>query len=280
MQENSVEKNLKIVALATVAGLLGFSSAKADQTIPVDHPTFDSPDAGLFVATGATSWNTVSGNDDTGVFANPQNYPAGVLGPGAPAGPNPFYISNANSSQLGYIAGQYSTSSIMISNPLTGITDTFTPTNRFFQTPSSPSAVYTNGDSYKLTVGVTSSSEEPVTSAQLLLALYYVDATNNRVILAHTIVTGTQAQSGDILMLKDFTVSLPNANVPLVNGSPAPIGILISTADSDDPADLTNNAMTGGEFDVDNVSLTFTPEPATTGVLAIGAVGLLRRRRR
>jgi len=157
-------------------------------------------------------WDTNNGpwSQLMGEFPNvPQGYPGS--------------IANLNGAQAAFLFG----------DPEVGI----------FQQLSS---TYEIGRSYTLTVGLTTSTYEPLTNgATLELALYYPDATN-QVTVAATTVTYDTNSFPNLTDLFDFSV-----NVPEVKATDAwagqPIGIsIVSTV---------SFALAGGVWDADNVRL-------------------------
>lgn len=220
--------------------------------VPVPNGSFESPVVPLqdIAAPGADDWTTTGGNN-TGIFPNlpmDENF-GGVIAK---------RITNADGSQLAFIAAIYDPN---------GTTDNGTPiVNEFYQQLP---ADYQPGQSYVLSVGVTTSSAQPPDAgAKLRLELYY-PGNGGQQSVASTLVTSDEA-SVENQLLKYYTVQTPvvAAGAPYAN---QPIGILLSTTD--------NSPTTGGTFDMDNVTLTSVPEPAAGAVMALGAalVGIRRR---
>jgi hypothetical protein len=104
------------------------------------------------------------------------------------------------------------------------------------------------GKSYTLTVGVTSSSEEPLASgATLLLSLYYRDASSNQVTVAATTVTYQTNVFTNLTRLIDFQVKVPMVK-PADAWAGQNIGIEIQSTAAPN--------LIGGVWDLDNVRLT------------------------
>jgi len=131
-------------------------------------------------------------------------------------------------------------------------------------------AVYEVGQSYKLSVLAEGGGYGMALGVPIEFRFYYLDGSSQRVTISS--VTATNANgSGGISHLTEYS-----ADLPIITGlepwAGKKIGIqLISTV---------GGAEAGGYWDVDNVQVVSVPEPATLGLLAIGAVGLLLRRRR
>ncbi len=111
-------------------------------------------------------------------------------------------------------------------------------------------AVYQVGKAYTLTVGLTGSTDEPLTQGTTLqLSLYYRDAASNIVTIGATTVTYDTNVFTNLTVMSDFTVSIPGVK-PTDPWAGQGIGIeMISTTS------LTN---AGGYWDVDNVRLVDT----------------------
>ena len=239
--------------IASISALLLFVPGLVRATaIPVANGSFESPVVPLqdIAAPGADDWTTTGGNN-TGIFPNlpmDENF-GGVIAK---------RITNADGSQLAFIAAIYDPN---------GTTDNGTPIiNEFSQQLP---ATYQPGQSYVLSVGVTTSSAQPPDAgAKLRLELYY-PGNGGQQSVASTLVTSDEA-SVENQLLKYYTVQTPvvAADAPYAN---QPIGILLSTTD--------NGPTVGGTFDMDNVTLTSVPEPAAGTVITLAAalVGIRRR---
>jgi hypothetical protein len=111
------------------------------------------------------------------------------------------------------------------------------------------------GKVYSLSVGVGhnygSPQQVPAANAKLRLVLYYLDANDQRQVVAETGVFNNAAAGLTYSHMKDFsaTSSLLNASDLAVG---KPIGILLAT---DGPA--------GGYFNLSNVRVSAVPEPAS-----------------
>ena len=119
------------------------------------------------------------------------------------------------------------------------------------------------GKSYNLTLGILGGGGITEGSS-FLMSLYYLDGANSPVTLGATPITYTAAGFANPTHLYDYSV-----NIGEVQAGDAwagqNIGIqLVSTF-----------GMGAGYWDVDNVRLVAVPEPATIGLLALGAGGLL-----
>jgi len=140
----------------------------------------------------------------------------------------PDHIINIDGSQAAFF----------FSNPEVGV----------FQQLSNTFAV---GKSYTLTVGLTTSSEEPLTQgATLQLSLYYLSGVTNMNTVAMTTVTYDTNVFTNTAYLLDFQVNAPavQATDPWAG---QPIGIQLLTT--------VSFALAGGVWDADNVRLTDGP---------------------
>lgn len=239
------------IALGGVLVLASAGVAGAT-AIPVQNGSFESPTVPLveIAHPGADGWVT-TGGINTGIFPNlPQDMDFG--------GVVAKRITNADGNQLAFISALF--------DP-TGITDNGTPIkNEFYQQLA---ATYQPGQSYTLSVGVTTSSvQPPAPGTKLRLELYY-PSNGQLQPVAFTLVDAADANQQNQL-LKFYTVQTPVID-PGAAYAGQPIGVLLSTTD--------NGPSSGGTFDMDNVIVTATPEPAALGTLALGGL-LLRRRRR
>jgi len=230
-------------------------SLLGDTTITVPNGSFESPSVPLaqIASPVIDSW-TATGGNNTGIFPNlPQDENFG--------GVVAKRITNADGLQLAFIGAQY--------DP-TGTTDNGTPViNEIYQQLI---ATYQPGQTYTLSIGVTTSSVQPPSPGSVLrVELYYPGTGGSFQPVAFTLVSSDAATGADNALLKYFTVQTPAvvAGAPYAN---QPIGILLATTD--------NSPATGGTFDMDNVTLVAAvPEPGSVMVLALTPLALLRRRR-
>lgn len=134
-------------------------------------------------------------------------------------------------------------------------------------------ATFEVGKSYNLSLGVFGKgfSGNMTEGSMLELSLYYRDGTAAIVPVESTVITYTAAQFPNVapLNLIDFSVNVPTVQ-PGDAWANQHIGIqiksLFGTGD--------------GYWDMDNLRLTAVPEPATTGLLALGLAGWLVMRRK
>jgi hypothetical protein len=222
----------------------------------ITNSSFESP-ATTSVLPGIDSWRETSqpSSYDTSVFGAWENL-VGVFANTSPT--NADHIDNAMDSQLAYLFGY----------PQVGIFQDFDSGSSSNAVPTRHSnATFEPGNSYHLTVGLSSSSNEPLTPGSTLqLSLYYRDSSSNLVTVAATTVTYDPNVFTNITHLLDFQV-----NVPTVKTNDAwageNIGIqFLSTAAPN---------LIGGVWDLDNVRLTETIDvpnfsfesPAATNVV-------------
>jgi hypothetical protein len=221
------------VSLATWTGTLRAGTIYVpngsfeSQPTPFADPRIDSwqkpPQPGTFDSNMFGAWDNLAG-----VFLN------------APA-TNADYIDNADGSQLAYL----------FAYPQVALFQDFNSTDWSNALPTHAfNATYEAGNSYHLTVGLTSSSEEPLTPGSTLqLSLYYRDGSSNMVTVAATTVTYDPNVFTNITHLVDFQV-----NVPAVKANDAwagqHIGIQFQSTVASD--------LIGGVWDLDNVRLTET----------------------
>lgn len=133
------------------------------------------------------------------------------------------------------------------------------------------SATYEVGLSYTLTVGMVSSASQVVPEGSLFeLSLYYLDGANSPVTVASTPISYSSASFPSLTEFVDFSVNLGE-----VETGDAWAGQNIGIR-------LLSTFGEGGIWDLDNVRLQAIPEPATTGLLAIGLgyLSLMRYRAR
>jgi hypothetical protein len=121
-----------------------------------------------------------------------------------------------------------------------------TPTHAF-------NATFDPGASYQLTVGVIGGGGNMMSGVTFELSLYYRDAASNQVVVAATSITNTTAVFSNTVTLIDFQVNVPTVQ-PTDAWAGQHIGIrLLSTVDF---------SLQGGYWDLDNVRLTATHQPA------------------
>ncbi|MCL4178336.1 MAG: PEP-CTERM sorting domain-containing protein [Verrucomicrobia bacterium] len=133
------------------------------------------------------------------------------------------------------------------------------------------SATYEVGLSYTLTVGMVSSASQVVPEGSLFeLSLYYLDGASSPVTVASTPISYSSASFPSLTEFVDFSVNLGE-----VETGDAWAGQNIGVR-------LLSTFGEGGIWDLDNVRLQAIPEPATTGLLAIGLgfLSLMRYRAR
>lgn len=121
------------------------------------------------------------------------------------------------------------------------------------------------GQSYTLTVAAANATAAPGPTSKLFVDLYYVDGNGKHnvaeTVLDPSMLSGTQ--------VADFSTS-PTG---LLLAGDAAVGKQINVG-------MFASGPGGGEFDVDNVRVTAVPEPASLGLLGVGAASLFLRRRR
>lgn len=140
----------------------------------------------------------------------------------------------------------------------------------FQDATSGLNATYGVGQSYTFTLGLFGKSLTANNSLQL--SLYYRDAGNNPVTIGSpTTITYNPATfpTTPPLNLVDYSVTVPTVQAGDAWAGKN-IGIMIQVTASD---------FNGGYWDMDNARLTTVPEPAVLSLLALGACGLLFRRR-
>jgi hypothetical protein len=191
---------------------------------------------------------------DTNIFGAWDNL-AGVFQ--NPASPNAAHIDNCDGNQLAYL----------FSYPQVAIFQDYNSTDWSNATPTHAfNARFEAGKSYTLTVGLTSSSLEPLNpGATLQLSLYYRDGSSNMVTVAATTVTYDTSVFTNVTHLLDFQVKVPGvrASDPWAGQN---IGIQFEST--------VAPALLGGVWDLDNVRLTesvapvLRPLPQTNGLFS------------
>src|SRR5579884_2094505 len=156
-----------------------------------------------------------------------------------PSTNNSDYISNADGSQLAFL----------FAYPQMALFQDYNSTDWSNGPPTHAfNARYEVGKSYRLTVGLTSSSQEPLTQGSTLqLSLYYRDASSNMVTVAQTTVTYDTNLFTNLDRLIDFSVVLTNVQStdPWAGQN---IGIQFMST--------VQPQLIGGVWDLDNVRLT------------------------
>ena len=114
---------------------------------------------------------------------------------------NGTFIDNADGVQLGYL----------FAYPQLALFQDFNSTDWSNAAPTHAfNATFNPGKSYTMTVGITSSSEEPLTQGSTLqLSLYYRDGASNMVTVAATTVTYDTNVFTNITHLIEFRVKVP-----------------------------------------------------------------------
>jgi len=223
---------------------LGFFLALAGTlcaaNVYVPNFSFESPST-AFVDPRIDSWQKAPqpATFDTNVFGAWDNL-AGVFV--NPAPPNADHIDNGDGNQLAYL----------FSYPQVAIFQDYASTDWSNATPTHAfNAKFEAGKSYSLTVGLTSSSEEPLNPGSTLqLILYYRDGSNNIATVAARTVTYDTNVFTNLTHLIDFEVSVPRVqtNDPWAGQN---IGIQFQSTVAPD--------LIGGVWDLDNVRLIENP---------------------
>jgi hypothetical protein len=201
------------------------NSSFESQATPFADPRIDSwqkaPQPATFDTNIFGAWDNLAG-----VFLNP-------------ASTNADHIDNCEGSQLAYL----------FSYPQVAIFQDYNSTDWSNGPPTHAFDVrFEAGKSYTLTVGLTSSSQEPLTpGATIQLSLYYRDGSNNMATVAATTVTYDTNVFTNLTHLLDFQV-----NVPVVHTADPwtgqNMGIQFESTVAPD--------LLGGVWDLDNVRLT------------------------
>ena len=218
-----------------IGGVWDVENVRLTETIAVPNFSFESPTTSL-ADPRIDSWQKAARPPtfDTNIFGAWENL-AGVF----TNAPGPDYIDNANGNQLAYL----------FAYPQVAIFQDFNSTDWAHPQPTHAfNAKFKAGKSYTLTVGLTSSREEPLTQGSTLqMSLYYRDASSNMVPVAATTVTYNTNVFTNITHLLDF-----QAMVPEVRASDSAIGQNIGIQFQSTVAPN----LIGGVWDLDNVRLT------------------------
>jgi len=226
----------KILAIS-FAALLGVPASLYAGNLYIPNSSFEST-ATQFADPRVDSWEKAPqpSTFDTNTFGAWDNLAGVFLNP---ASTNAGSIDNAAGNQLAYL----------FSYPQNALFQDYSSTDWSSSTPNHAFyAPFQVGRSYTLTVGLTSSSQEPLTpGATLLLSLYYRDASSNLVTVGSTTVTYDTNVFTNLTHLIDFQVK-----VPVVQPSDAwanqHIGIQFES--------IVAPNLIGGVWDLDNVRLT------------------------
>jgi hypothetical protein len=225
------------VAFNLIGGVWDLDNVRLTESIYVPNFSFESQQT-PFVDPHVDFWQKppAPANFDTNVFGAWENL-AGVF-QNSPSG-DPGRISNADGNQLAYL----------FAYPQMALFQDFNSTDWSNTVPThSFNALYKPGRSYTLTVGITSSSVQPLTiGSTLQLSLYYRDGSNNMVTLATTVVTYDTNVFSHLTNLIDFSVTVPEIKPtdPWVGNN---IGIQFQST-------VAPNLI-GGVWDLDNVRVT------------------------
>lgn len=224
------------VSPALIGGVWDLENVRLTETIVIPNGSFESQPTS-FADPRVDAWQKPPQPPtfDTNVFGAWDNL-AGVFINSPLAGPG--FIVNGEGNQMAYLFAypQLALFQDANSQDWTGSP----PTHAFTQT-------YQPGKAYSLTVGLTSSSQEPLTPGSTLEAsLYYRDDANHPVTIASTTATYDTNTFADLTHLVDFTVTVPNVK-PTDPWAGKTIGIQFQSTASP--------FLIGGVWDLDNVRL-------------------------
>ena len=220
-----------------LGGVWDLDNVRLTEEIFVPNFSFESQ-VTPFASAEVDSWQKPAqpAGFDPGTFGDWTNL-AGVFLNAPPT--NADFIDNADGSQLG----------LLFAYPQMALFQDFNSTDWSNGPPTHAfNAVFEPGKSYTLTVGLTSSREEPLTQGStLLMSLYYRDSSNNMVTVAATTVTYDTNVFTNITHLLDFQATIPvvRATDPWAGQH---IGIQFESTVSPE--------LLGGVWDLDNVRLT------------------------
>jgi hypothetical protein len=240
-----------IVAPNLISGVWDVDNVRLAENIAVPNFSFESP-VTPFAFTNIDSWQKTPqpSTFDTNIFG-PWDTLVGLFA--NTAATNADYIDNAQGNQLAYL----------FAYPQAGIFQDYNSVDWSHTTPTHAfDAKFQPGWAYILSVGLTSSREEPLMDGStLLLTLYYRDAASNMVTVGSTIATFQTSVFTNLNHLIDFQVRVPGvrATDPWANQN---IGILIES--------IVAPNLISGVWDVENVRLTETLA-STLGPVVRGA---------
>ena len=225
------------VAPNLIGGVWDLDNVRLTENIGIPNFSFESV-ATQFADPRIDSWQKAPqpSTFDTNIFGAWDNL-AGVFRNTAPT--NADHIYNADGDQLAYLFAYPQAGIFQDYNSLDW--SNTTPTHAF-------NAKFNPGSAYTLTVGLTSSSQEPLTQGStLLLSLYYRDAQSNMVTVASSIATFDTNTFGSLTHLLDsqVNVSAVKATDPWAGQN---IGIQFES--------IVDPNLIGGVWDLDNVRLT------------------------
>ena len=203
----------------------------------VPNSSFETPPT-TFADPRVDSWQKAPQPDSFNpVTSGPWDNLAGVFL--NPSSGSPGRIENAKGNQLAYI----------FSYPQVALFQDFNSTDWSNASPTHAfNAKFEAGKSYHLSVGLTSSSQEPLMpGATLAISLYYRDANSNQVVVTSTNVTYDTTLFSNITQLVYFQI---NVKPVLTNDAWAGQNIGIQFQSTVIPA------LIGGVWDLDNVVLT------------------------
>ena len=228
----------RVATLLSLAGLLAGGPALRAGVLYVPNAGFESqPTTFAVPQIGAWQKTAQPGTFDTNTFGAWDNLAGVFMNP--PAG-YPGSIDNADGGQLAFL----------FAYPQMGLFQDYNSTDWSGATTHAFAATFEPGRSYHLTVGLTSSSYEPLAAGSTLrVSLYYRDPASNAVTVASTNVTFDPAVFTNLSHLLDFQVT-----VPTVNATDAWAGQHLGIAFESTAAP----ALIGGVWDLDHVRLTET----------------------
>jgi hypothetical protein len=237
---SNIERELRLCLGIWLAALWAGVSWAGPISVP--NASFESP-VTTFVNTHVDSWQKVPKPDwyvESGGYTWDQL--AGVF-LNTPVGASD-HIINCDGNQALY----------MFAVPQVCIFQDYNSTDWSNSTPTHAfNATFDPGTAYQLTVGVIGGGGNMMAGVTFELSLYYRDAASNQVVVAATSITNSTAVFSNTVTLIDFQVNVPTVQ-PTDAWAGQHIGIrLLSTVEV---------ALQGGYWDLDNVRLTGTRQPA------------------